>query len=317
MKKNIILAIETTCDETSVALLKNDAIIDVMTYSQIDSFQKIGGVVPQIASDLHVQRLPELIQKILVQNHLHWQNVKLVAYADHPGLEGCLQVARAAAKTIALRFQIPIMALNHIEAHFWIASYQKKITFPVLGVVISGGHTQLFLVKDERLSFQILGSTRDDAAGECLDKIARYLNLGYPGGPVIEKLSQTGTVNIKLPVYQGKDLDFSFSGLKTFCIQWIKKNQSTLNINDFCASLENAIFTTIEKKIIFAIKKYKIKTILAGGGVMANNHLRKKLANIPNVIFFAAEKQYCTDNAAMIGYLAYIKQTHNYDKKNN
>lgn len=145
--------------------------------------------------------------------------MELVAYADHPGLEGCLQVARVAAKTIKLRFGTPIIPINHIEAHFWIASYQKTVLFPVLGVVISGGHSQLFLVEDQQSNFQILGATRDDAAGECIDKIARYLQLGYPGGPIIEKLAKTGIAKIKLPVYQGKDFDFSFSGLKTFCIQ--------------------------------------------------------------------------------------------------
>ncbi len=317
MKHELILGIETTCDETSVALLKDGIIIDLLTHSQIPTFKQWGGVVPQIASDLHVKRLPVLIQHILAKNQLSAAQLTMVAYADHPGLEGCLQVGRAGAKTFKIRYQIPILPINHLEAHFWIATYQQSDwNFPALGAVISGGHTQLFLVPSWTSNPVIIGATKDDAAGECIDKLARYLGLEYPGGPRIEKLAQQGQVKHHFPVYQGQDLNFSFSGLKTACLQWLKKQGKQLNKADFAAALEAAIFTTIEKKIKKAVKKYKIRTVLVGGGVAANQHLRTRLQNSAAKVLFATKK-YCTDNGAMIAYLGWIKKQSLHHEKNS
>lgn len=321
MAKTIILGIETSCDESSVALLENGLIVDMLTQSQIATFNDLGGVVPQIASDLHVARLPSLIHQILKKNGKKGSDLSLIAYTDHPGLEGCLQVGRAAAKTLNVRYQTPLLAINHLEAHFWMATYQKtKWNFPILGVVISGGHSQLFLISDCKSSPVIIGATKDDAAGECIDKLARHLGLAYPGGAIIEKLAQQGKANYHFPVYQGNDFNFSFSGLKTACLQWLKKQAGNFKKVDFAASLEEAIFSTIEKKIIKAAKKYKIKTVLAGGGVMANKHLRTRLQKTGLNILFASEK-YCTDNGAMIAYLGWLKRkwlnNKNEEKNNN
>ena len=299
----ITLALETTCDETSVAILKNQQIIDVLTKSQIPAFAKTGGVVPQIASELHVQYLPILIEQIVKQNKLKWNQIQQIAYAAKPGLSGCLQVAKNAAQTINLQHKIPLIPIDHVEAHYWIAAYQKTVVYPVLGLVVSGGHTHLAVV-NKGFSPTVVGNTKDDAAGECLDKIARYLNLPYPGGPIIEKLAQTGRASYRLPVYVGTDLNFSFSGLKTFCVQLIDREKKQLKIHDFATSLETTIFSVIKKKVVKAVKKYKIKTILAGGGVLNNARLRKTLLDLNNIKVLLSPKQYCGDNAAMIGYLA-------------
>ena len=303
--ETVVLGLETTCDETSVGLVKNGKIIDVLTHSQIKTFATLGGVVPQIASELHVKWLPILIHKILTKHKLVPEQLTQIAYADAPGLEGCLQVGRAAAKTLNLRYQIPLLAVNHLEAHYWIATYgMKNVVFPVLGVVISGGHSQLFYVANQQTTGQIIGATKDDAAGECIDKLARHLGIEYPGGPKIEQLAKQGEAKYRFPVYEGQDLDFSFSGLKTACIQWVKKQKHPFKQSDFAASLEEAIFTIIEKKIKKAVKQYKIRTVLAGGGVFANQSLRARLQNLP-VPVICAKQAYCTDNGGMIAYLGW------------
>ena len=300
-----IIAIESSCDETSIAFLQNKKVMDCLTWSQIDTHQKFGGVVPQLASKLHSNRLPIILQTMLKRSAIVWKEIDFIAYAAKPGLVGCLKMGEALAQSITTICNIPNLKINHLYAHIYAVSFSKKIQFPALGLVISGGHTQLYYIPEE-LIFKKIGETVDDAAGEALDKIGRKLKLPYPAGPEIEKLAKRGKWKYKLNIYQDKkNLNFSFSGLKTHAIHLIEKTGlENIQINDFAHSVQKTIFQNIWKKIATATKQYKVQNIIVGGGVAANNELRKELKKLEIPVLYP-KKEYCTDNAAMIGVIAY------------
>ena len=316
MDKNIyILAIETSCDETSVSILKNTKVL-----SNIISSQKIhslfGGVVPELASREHEKLIIPVVEKALLDSKIPLQKISAIAYTRGPGLMGALLVGTSFAKSLSLSLDIPLVEVNHMQAHIlsvFIDDNEKKPEFPFLALTVSGGHTQLVLVKNY-LEFVQIGTTLDDAAGEAFDKCGKLLGLEYPSGPKIDFLSKSGNENkfdFNKPKIDG--LNFSFSGLKTSFKYFLQNKQDSFvknNLNDLCASLQKVIVDILIEKILNARDKTKIKNIVVCGGVSANSYLRKQLLILENnkeINLFIPNINYSTDNAAMIGVNGYFK----------
>lgn len=316
MDKNIyILAIETSCDETSVSILKNTKVL-----SNIISSQKIhslfGGVVPELASREHEKLIIPVVEKALLDSKIPLQKISAIAYTRGPGLMGALLVGTSFAKSLSLSLDIPLVEVNHMQAHIlsvFIDDNEKKPEFPFLALTVSGGHTQLVLVKNY-LEFVQIGTTLDDAAGEAFDKCGQLLGLDYPSGPKIDFLSKSGNENkfdFNKPKIDG--LNFSFSGLKTSFKYFLQNKQDSFvknNLNDLCASLQKVIVDILLEKILKARDKTKIKNIVVCGGVSANSYLRKQLLILENnkeINLFIPNINYSTDNAAMIGVNGYFK----------
>ncbi len=325
MKTDInILGIETSCDETAAAVVRNGSeVLSNVVSSQIEIHQKYGGVVPEIASRAHIEKIYPIIEQAIEQSHLGKNDIDAVAVANQPGLTVALIVGLTAAKTLALVWEKPLIAINHIHAHLQSAMMDTKdLHLPAVALVVSGGHTSLYDCENS-LELKLLGSTIDDAAGEAFDKVASILNLPYPGGPSIEKAAKDGNPNaINFPrTMLAKDsLDFSFSGLKTavlyHCCGKDMKGGNRVGkmtqkeIADIAASFQAAVVDVLVKKTQLAADKIGAKTILLGGGVAANNHLRnelEKMAKDTGRVLLVAPKKYCTDNAVMIASLAYYK----------
>lgn len=305
----IILAIETSCDETSVAIVSNNKILSNIVHSQILKHQPYGGVVPEIAAREHTANISSVLQAAITAACINYDDIDYIAYTAKPGLINCLLVGKTIAETISLFLNKPLLPVNHLQGHIYAGIINQEWQFPVLGLIVSGGHTQLVLLK-EHLKMEVIGTTEDDAAGECFDKVARMLGLKYPGGPEISKYAKTGkkTYNLPLPK-DDSSLNFSFSGLKSACANIIEKEINNLNINDFSASLETTIVDILIKKSILALEKTQPKTFILSGGVSANNNLRNHFLKLKekysHINFIVPELEYCTDNAAMIGILAY------------
>lgn len=316
MDKNIyILAIETSCDETSVSILKNTKVL-----SNIISSQKIhslfGGVVPELASREHEKLIIPVVEKALLDSKIPLQKISAIAYTRGPGLMGALLVGTSFAKSLSLSLDIPLVEVNHMQAHIlsiFIDDNEKKPEFPFLALTVSGGHTQLVLVKNY-LEFVQIGTTLDDAAGEAFDKCGKLLGLDYPSGPKIDFLSKSGNENkfdFNKPKIDG--LNFSFSGLKTSFKYFLQNKKDSFvknNLNDLCASLQKVIVDILREKILNARDKTKIKNIVVCGGVSANSYLRKQLLILENdkeINLFIPNINYSTDNAAMIGVNGYFK----------
>ncbi|AOG60054.1 N6-L-threonylcarbamoyladenine synthase [Spiroplasma helicoides] len=306
-----ILAIESSCDEFGVSIMVDGKIKSNIISSQIKDHEEFGGVIPELASRLHVKNFAYVLQTSLKEAGVKIEQINQVAYTAKPGLVGSLIVGKLVAQTIALYLDVPIMELNHLEGHIYAASIEEDFDYPVLALVVSGGHTQLVYIK-KSLSFEIVGTTQDDAVGECYDKVARAVGLGYPGGPKIDKLAQEGNeLKYKLPISKNDEtLDFSFSGLKTASlnlINKIKQNNKELNILDFCASFQKTAIDTLVTKLEKAIKIYKPKTLTIAGGVSANKMLRKKIFEISSMYNIGRtiipKIEYCNDNAAMMAKL--------------
>ena len=313
MKKDIyILGIETSCDETSISIIKNgktDVYTSILT--QMDTHAKFGGVVPEIASRMHVENITMVLEDVFNNTNITWQDINAIAVTYAPGLVGCLLVGLEFAKTLSLIHNKPLIAVNHIAGHIYANNIENTIKFPSLGLVISGGHTELILMKDD-YNFKVLGTTLDDAIGECYDKIARILGLKYPGGPNVEKYAAKGEAKYKLPIpMNDNSLNFSFSGLKSYIINFVhneKQRGNEINKYDLAASFEDVAIDEIIRKTKLAIEKYKIKSLVVAGGVSANTHLRNKLYELcknNNVEISIPSLKYCTDNAAMIAAAAY------------
>ncbi len=302
-----IIAIETSCDETSIAFLEGKKIIDCLTWTQIPIFKYFGGVIPQISSQLHSMKLPLLLEKIINKNKINWNEIKLIAYTKKPGLIGCLKIGEALAKSIALYQNIPIMPIDHLHGHIYAGQIENEIMFPALGLVVSGGHTQIIYLANN-YQFKVIGTTLDDAIGEAIDKIGRKLKLNYPAGPEIEKMAINGKKTYNFSIYNdSNNYNFSFSGLKTHAINTIKKKGlENINKNDFAFSLQNDIFTNLKKKLKLALKEYKVENIVVGGGVATNDLLKKIIKSLPVKVIIPSKK-YCTDNAAMIGVAAFYQ----------
>ena len=317
MKKTIILGIETSCDETSVAIVKNGKqILSNIISSQMDIHQQYGGIVPEIASRKHMEFILITCQEALQKAEVTLKDIDGVAVCYGPGLKGSLLVGLSFGKAVAFALDKPLIGINHIEGHIY-ANFlnNQKIQTPFISLIISGGHTSLILVK-EIGQYQLIGKTRDDAAGEILDKVAKHLGLGYPGGPIIEELAKTGkgdAIHFPRPLLNSNDFDFSFSGLKTAVLYFLgekKERNELININDLCASLQQAIIDTIKNKTLSCAIKYNISNIVLGGGVAANASLRRALreaARKVGISVYYPPKELCTDNAAMIACAGYYK----------
>lgn len=312
----IILAIETSCDETSVALIENESNVLVnLVSSQVDLHSKYGGVVPEIACRKHLEVINLLIEEALCKVKLKWRNLNAIAVTVGPGLIGAVLIGAAAAKSIAGVLDLPFIAVNHLESHIYANFLEhKEIKFPLVALVVSGGHTNLFYMQ-EHLKYKLLGQTKDDAAGEAFDKIAKFLKLGYPGGPIIDKLAQKGNPDaINFPRAYLKEEDkynFSFSGLKTAVINFHKKEEfKKFSLEDICASFQKAVVDVLADKTIKAAQNFKVNQILLSGGVACNTLLRSQMRREAErfgiELFFPSEKL-CTDNAAMVGCAAYYK----------
>lgn len=312
MKDVYILGVESSCDETSISIIKNgteDVYTSILT--QMDTHAKFGGVVPEIASRMHVENITMVLEDVFNHTTLTMKDIDAIAVTYAPGLIGCLLVGLEFAKTLALVYKKPLIAVNHIIGHIYANNLVKPMTFPSLGLVLSGGHTELVMMNGD-YNFKVLGTTLDDAIGESYDKIARILGLKYPGGPNIEKYASLGKPAYKFPVPMNDDsLNFSFSGLKSYIINYVHNEEQRgheINKYDLAASFEDVALGEIIRKTRLAIEKYNIKNLIVAGGVSANKHLRerlKKLCEETNVTLSIPEIKYCTDNAAMIAAAAY------------
>ena len=323
MKDIITLAIETSCDETSAAVLKNGReILSNIVSTQIELHKKFGGVVPEVASRKHIENIDMVVQESLDKANVSFNDIDHIAVTYGPGLVGALLVGLSTAKALAYTLGKPLVGVNHIEGHI-SANYieDKKLQPPFICLIVSGGHTHLVEVKDYG-SYEILGKTRDDASGEAFDKIARALNLGYPGGPIIDKLSKIGNKNaIEFPrAYINDGYDFSFSGLKSSVLNYInskKMKDEEIVVEDVAASFQEAVVEVLANKAIKAALEKGYDKVVLAGGVAANSGLREKLQEIgnnKNITIKYPPIDLCTDNAAMIGcagYYNYIKgKTH-------
>lgn len=301
-----ILGIETSCDETAAAVVeyknRKFKVLSNIVASQIKIHQKMGGVVPEVAAREHVNSILPVIDKAL------GGKIDRIAVTVGPGLITSLLVGLETARTLAYLWQKPIVQINHLEAHI-AAVYllNRTIRYPALALLVSGGHTELILIKNKK--YKLIGSTRDDAAGECFDKCGRILGLLYPGGPAVAKLAAQGRNKIAFPrpMINSPDFDFSFSGLKTHLLYHYAKLKKRYSLADICASLQEAIVDVLLAKSKKAAEKYQPETVILCGGVAANQRLRKKFQkNFKN--FLVPKIEYCTDNAAMVAAAAYNKK---------
>lgn len=316
MKDVYILGIESSCDETSCSIVKNgNEEISTVILSQIDIHTLYGGVVPEIASRNHVKDITFVIDKCLKSANMEMKDITAIAVTYGPGLIGSLLVGLESAKTLAYVNDKPLIKVHHIMGHIYANNIEKKMKFPLMALVISGGHTNLIYMKDH-LSFKEVGGTLDDAVGECFDKVARVMNIGYPGGPIVDKLAQKGNITYNLPIPLNDDsYNFSFSGLKSAVINLVhneKQKNNEINKEDLCASFQDKVVKSLTNKTIKALKEYNVNNLILAGGVAANSGIRDAFTNLSKEYSFNFSYpsiKYCTDNATMIavaGYFLYM-----------
>lgn len=320
MKDVNILAIESSCDETAVAIVTNGIKVrSNVISSQIAIHEHFGGVVPEIASRKHLEAINLVIDEALEQAKMTWNEIDAIAVTFGPGLVGALLVGVASAKALAFALNKPLIAVHHIEGHIYANNLEEeKLIFPALALIISGGHTNLIKIKNHG-EYELIGQTKDDAVGEAFDKVARSIGLGYPGGPKIDKLSQDEDYNfISFPIAKlDSAYDFSFSGLKSAVLNYINKakmKEEEINQKDIAASFQKTVIMTFEKAVEDAVIHYKPKLLLLAGGVSANSGIRQAMEALSKkygILFSAPKLSYCTDNAAMIGAAAYHKYLKN------
>lgn len=359
----IILSIETSCDETASALAEADEngikIISDIVSSQIKLHSRWGGVVPNLAAREHLKNIIPVIEECMGKADIGPEKIDLIAVTNGPGLIPALLIGTSTAKTLSYLWKKPLIGIHHVEGHIYANFIEDKIRikkniskniyekksegienitdsefdFPMLCLIVSGGHTQLVLVKNH-FDYEIIGETLDDAAGEAFDKVSRILNLGYPGGPAIsmwadsfesEKKNKELEISFPRPMMNSNDLNFSFSGLKTSVLYLVKKNESLLKDKDFIAEVshefQNSVVDVLVQKTLKAAEKYSPKTIVLAGGVSANSELRKQLGEaikdkFPNVTYRLPEAKYSIDNAAMIAAAAYYRWKYSENKNN-
>lgn len=313
-----ILAIESSCDETACAIIKDDILLSNVVSTQIEVHKKYGGVMPEIASRLHNENITIVIKEALEKANLALEDIDAFAVTRGPGLIGALHVGLQAAKTLAMLFNKPLIPVHHLAGHIYANEYVDELTFPLLAVVVSGGNSEFVIMRDH-LNFEVVGQTRDDAIGECYDKVARVLGLPYPGGIPIDRLAKEGkhTYNLVTPLKNEDTLDLSYSGLKTNVINLVhnlNQKHEEIRISDMAKSFQDVAVGEVIKKALFAAKKYHVKEVVLAGGVSANSYLREQMKlefdklnikiNIPPL--------WCTtDNASMIAKVA----THLYKRK--
>ncbi len=307
-----ILAIESSCDETSVSIIKNGCEeISTVVLSQIDTHTNYGGVVPEIASRMHVENITIVIDEALKKANMRLDDIDAFAVTYGPGLIGSLLVGLMAAKTLAFIYNKPLIPVHHIAGHIYANNLVKRLEFPLIALVVSGGHTELIYMKED-YSFEKLGGTLDDAVGEAYDKVARVIGVPYPGGPKVDKLAFEGddTYNLPLPL-DDDSYNFSFSGLKSAVINLAHNEEqrgNKINSANMACSFQNRVVKILVKKTMRALKDYKVNNLIVAGGVAANKGLRKTLTKAcadAGINLIIPEMKYCTDNAAMIGAAAY------------
>lgn len=317
MKDTYILGIESSCDETSVSIVKNGCEeIATVILSQMDTHSAYGGVVPEIASRMHVENITIVIEECLNKANMTMDEIDAIAVTQGPGLIGCLLIGVGAATTLSYIYNKPLVPVHHIAGHIYANNLVSKMEFPLIALVVSGGHTDLIYMEDN-YKFKKIGGTLDDAVGECYDKVARVINVPYPGGPLVDKLSYEGSDTYPLPLPLDDDsYNFSFSGIKSAVINLVHNETqrgNEIRKEDIACSFQNRVVEILSKKTMKALKEYNVKNLIIAGGVSANSGIRNKFKElcekeginltIPNI-------KYCTDNAAMIaaaGYFAYKK----------
>jgi N6-L-threonylcarbamoyladenine synthase len=308
-----ILGVETSCDETSAAVLNGRLkILSNVVLSQDEIHAPFGGVVPELASRQHIRSIGYVVEESLRRAGLSVGDIDLFAVTQGPGLIGSLLVGLSFVKGLAFYHAKPLVPVDHLEAHIHAVFVEnRRVSFPCLALLVSGGHTSLFLM-EKKFHYRVIGRTRDDAAGEALDKIAKFLDLGYPGGPIIDKMAERGnprSYKFALPHMTDKSLDFSFSGLKTAALKMIRKNRlmaDDTRIADFLASFEKAVIKALLSNANRAVKQFKPKSLILCGGVARNKKLRKDFAELARKLqlsSFIPSPELCTDNAAMVAAL--------------
>ena len=312
MKSVKILAIESSCDETSIAIVENGKnVISLATNTQIPIHKNYGGVVPEIASRMHTENITVVLEDALDKANLKIEDVDAIAVTYGPGLMGSLLVGVEFAKTLSLIYKKPLIAVNHLIGHIYANNIESQLEFPLLSLIVSGGHTEM-LIMNQDYQFELLGKTLDDAIGESFDKVAKVLNVPYPGGPNIEKMAAKGkdTYQLPTPVLE-ENYNFSYSGLKSAVINIVNNEKQRKNIireNDLACSFQTKAVDEICRKVSYAFKNHKVKQLVVAGGVSANQYLKQelqKICDINNIDLKIPQIKYCTDNAAMIGAAAY------------
>lgn len=312
MKDIYILSVETSCDETSIAIVKNGTEVIALTIlSQMDTHAKYGGVVPEIASRMHTENITMVLEETLNKANMKVSEVDAIAVTYAPGLLGSLLVGIEFAKVLSYVYKKPLIKVNHLVGHIYANKIGDNLKFPCLALIISGGHTELIKMTDD-YEFEKLGETQDDAIGEAFDKVARVIGLQYPGGPNIEKLALNGTNSYKLPIPVNDDTyNFSYSGLKSSIINLVnneKQRGNEIRKNDLACSFQTVAVDELCRKLELALKNTDIKNVIIAGGVSANKYLRQEIKNVCekyDAKLDLPEFIYCTDNAAMIGAAAY------------
>ena len=318
MKDTYILAIESSCDETSASIVKNgNTDIATVINTQIDTHKLYGGVVPEVASRLHLENISLVIDELLKKSNMKIEDMDAIAVTYGPGLLGSLLVGVEAAKTLSYIYNKPLIKVNHMMGHICANNINQKLEYPLVSLVVSGGHTDLMYMENES-SFTYLGSTLDDAIGECFDKVARILSMPYPGGPNIEKLANEGESTYPMPkLLEDDSYNFSFSGIKSHVNNLVhnaSQRGEEVNKANLARSFEEAVTTSLVEKTKKAIIDKGVKNFAICGGVAANSFIRnnlKKMCDSLNVTMYVPEKKYCTDNATMIGAAAYILYKNN------
>lgn len=314
-----ILAFETSCDETSVAVVENGTkVLSNIISTQIDIHKEYGGVVPEIASRHHIENILPVFTESLEKANCKLEDIDYIAVTNTPGLIGSLLVGLMFAKSISYANNIPLITVNHIDGHIFSNFIENEVELPAVSLIVSGGHTNLYYIEENngKINIELLGETLDDAVGETYDKVGRILGLSYPGGPEIDRLSKIGENILKIKKPNVDGYNFSFSGIKTFITNYVnneKMKGNNIKIENICTSLQEAIIDVLYSKVVNVLKEKNVKSILVAGGVSANKGLRETFETFItkgyNVHF--PKMEYCTDNAAMIGCAAY------YNLKNN
>lgn len=312
--EELILAIETSCDETSAAVIKGGTeIVSNVVSSQIESHKRFGGVVPEVASRHHVEQITLIIEQAMKEAKVSFSDLDAVAVTEGPGLVGALLIGVNAAKAIAFAQGLPLIGVHHIAGHIYANQLVRPLTYPLLALVVSGGHTELVYMEKEG-SFTIIGQTRDDAVGEAYDKVARTLGLPYPGGPHIDRLAAAGEATISFPRawLESDSYDFSFSGLKSAVINTLhnyKQRGEEAKVEDVAASFQQSVIDVLVGKTKRAVEELEVRQLLLAGGVAANKGLRAALEKefSTSVELIIPPLELCTDNAAMIGAAASSK----------
>lgn len=307
MRDEIILAIESSCDETAIAILKNNnELLANVISTQISVHQKFGGVMPEIASRLHVENISCVLKEALDVANITMDEISAIAVTSGPGLIGALHVGLQCAKTLALLYNKPLIPVHHLSGHIYANEYVTPLRFPCLAIVVSGGNTELVLMK-KHLDFEVIGQTQDDAIGEAFDKVARTVGLPYPGGVMIDKMAKDGKPTYQLPhPHVDNEFDYSFSGLKTAVINLVTKernNKRDLNIEDIACSFQTTAINYLLEKALPAVNKFNVKQVVLAGGVSANSYLRKEIVDrlSGTDVEVVIPPLWCTtDNAAMI-----------------